>query len=93
MTKEKVITLFGKDWKVEACNHYKLGQGFEIDFTEQYTAPELSLKNMTEVAEYFGTLDIDFDHVSEGGCETCDYGSRYGYTIQVYNATKNVPNL
>jgi hypothetical protein len=27
--------------------------------------------------------DIDYDENSRGGCETCDYGSRYGANVTV----------
>lgn len=86
------VSLFDGEYSVTKCNHSKLGEGFEIDFTQMYESPvELSYANMQVISDYFGTKDIDFDNVSEGGCETCDYGSRYGYTIQVYGATKNHP--
>ena len=88
---QRTVVLAGQDWDVSECSHPKLGDGFEIDFTEMFEPPGLSYDWMTELAEKFGTKDIDFDNVSQGGCETCDYGSKYGYRIQVYNSTRNNP--
>jgi len=77
-------------WNVGTTSHPKLGSGFVIDFTEMYDPPLLSYAVMAEIAEMFGTTEIDFDDsIADGGCKTCDYGSRYGYEIEVYRATKN----
>ena len=74
--------------------HPKLGYGFEIDFTEMHEPPEVSIFDfMKEISEHYGTNDIDIDEISERGCDTCDYGSRYGFTIQVYSAKQNVPDI
>lgn len=90
---ECTIELFGDEWDVKKCRHPKLGLGFEIDFTEMYEAPTLSYKMMKELSELFGTEEIDFDEYSQGGCESCDYGSAYGYRVQVYRATMNKPKF
>jgi len=79
------------EYLVTPCKHPKLGKGFEIDYTQMYKPPILSFALMKEISHHFGTEDIDFDDVSIEGCETCDYGSKYGFRIQVYNATKNNP--
>lgn len=77
----------------KSYTHPTLGVGFEIDFTKMYNAPELTFTMMKELSEYYGTDQIDFDEYSQSGCETCDYGSCYGYKIQIFGATKNIPNL
>ncbi len=49
-----------------------------------YEAPSPTLAVMTELAEFFGTKNInDDDRFGESGCETCDYGSSYGYTLTI----------
>jgi hypothetical protein len=49
-----------------------------------YEAPSPNLKVMTELAEFFDTKNInDDDSFGESGCETCDYGSSYGYTLKI----------
>lgn len=75
------------------CEHPKLGKGIELAVTAMYRAPNLGLEKLTALANYFGTIqiDIDNDSIDSPGCETCDYGSCYGHTIQVYRITKNHP--
>ena len=91
--KKNEIELFDNMYPVRSITHPELGNGFEIDFAEMYEPPSLSFATMTEISEMFGTKEIDFDNYSHGGCETCDYGSRYGYKIQVYKATRNIPEV
>lgn len=55
-----------------------------VEVGREYEAPELNLDMMNKIASFFGTTKVsksgDF---SSYGCETCDWGSRYGYTIVV----------
>jgi hypothetical protein len=49
-----------------------------------YEAPSPNLKVMQELSKFFDTTNInDDDEFSEQGCETCDYGSKYGYTLSI----------
>lgn len=70
-------------------SHYR--DHFVIKWTEQYRAPDLSYELLRKLAEHFGTEKIDVEDYSSSGCETCDYGSAYGHEIQVFGATKNIP--
>ena len=58
-----------------------------------YGAPTLSFGKLKKLSDLFGTDKIDVDNYGEKGCETCDYGSSYGHTIQVSDLTKNVPEF
>lgn len=61
-----------------------------IEYTENYSAPELSFRMLFELSEWYGTRDIHVDQISEpGGCDTCDWGSVYGHKILVRGATRN----
>jgi hypothetical protein len=65
---------------------------FVFEYCEQYSPPDLSYKLLRSWVEHFGTEQIDTsDHISQKGCETCDYGSRYGFRIIIEGATKNLP--
>lgn len=64
------------------------GPYIEIDISNSYTAPKITLSVLFFLSEVFGTKDIDVDDYAHSGCETCDWGSSYGHTIQIYNATK-----
>jgi hypothetical protein len=67
--------------------------GLEITYGRMYESPELSFSILKQLSELFGTDEIDVDDYSYSGCESCDYGSDYGHTIQVYNPTKNWPEV
>ena len=55
-----------------------------ITLSNMYEAPGLSFGHLMKLAEFFGTKNInDDDRFSFGGCETCDYGSSYGFTLTV----------
>lgn len=65
---------------------------FEFEWAEMYDPPNLSYKILRDLVEFFGTEEIDTsDTISQGGCETCDYGSKYGFNIVIERATKNNP--
>ncbi len=62
------------------------GQEYHVDIklSSMYESPSLNLGLLMELAEFFGTKNInDDDRFSNGGCDTCDYGSSYGFTLTV----------
>jgi hypothetical protein len=67
----------------------KITDGYEITFGQQYAPPGLNFDQLMKISELFGTTKIDVDNYSQMGCETCDYGSNYGHTIQVKEPTLN----
>ena len=69
------------------------GKGkFWFEWTKMYTPPDLSYKILRSFVEFFGTEEIDTDNpISNSGCETCNYGSSYGFDLVIHNATKNNP--
>jgi hypothetical protein len=64
-----------------------------IVYGAMYDRPTLGFAQLKALSELFGTDEIDVDDYSYGGCESCDYGSDYGHTIQIYNPTKNIDNF
>jgi len=65
---------------------------FSFEYAEMYSPPPLSYALLRGWVEFFGTEKIDTsDNISSGGCETCDYGSRYGFNIVIEGATTNLP--
>ena len=84
---QKTIKVLGEEFEVK-----KIQDGFSFEWTSMYSAPELTFKQMKEISDYFGTEEINFDNtISLSGCETCDYGSKYGFEIEVFHPTKNNP--
>lgn len=56
----------------------------DIKVYQQYDPPELNLDILMELAEFFDTRNInDDDRFSYSGCETCDYGSEYGFVLTI----------
>lgn len=57
---------------------------YKLDIVRMYEAPGLTFSQLKAIAEFFGTENINDDaRFSRGGCETCDYGSEYGFTLTI----------
>lgn len=69
------------DW--ENIHIEPIANGWEIKCWNMYSPGELGYRHLKMVATLFGTDNVDLDNFEEGGCESCDYGSRYGFTVQV----------
>lgn len=63
----------------------RINNGYELTIGQEYNAPACGFKQLKQLAEMFGTDEIDVDNYAHSGCETCDYGSEYGHTIQIYS--------
>lgn len=75
-------------WRNEGCIKVKSNTAdrVDIEIACMYEAPSPTYDVLMAMADFFGTMNInDDEHFSEGGCETCDYGSSYGYTLTVRN--------
>lgn len=56
----------------------------DITIAQMYDAPGLSFAQLQSLAEFFDTLKVETEEeISEGGCETCDYGSRLGFVLRI----------
>lgn len=59
----------------------KLG-AVDITLSAMYEPPPLNLQLLMQLAEFMGTKNINDDYrFGHAGCETCDYGSSYGFTL------------
>lgn len=55
-----------------------------IEIAAEYQAPGRSLKQLLELAAILGSTDIEEGCTyNDRGCDTCDYGSRYGVDLIV----------
>jgi hypothetical protein len=67
-------------------------KSFSFDYATMYNCPPLSYQILRDWVDFFGTEEIDTsDTYDSDGCETCDFGSKYGYRIVIINATRNNP--
>lgn len=52
----------------------------------RFIRPFSFLTGMMEIAKLCGKTELTIeDTISEGGCETCDFGSSYGYEFVAWN--------
>lgn len=56
-----------------------------VEISCMYESPDKGFKILKRISEAFGTDNVDVLYdINESGCKTCDYGSRYGYAIRVW---------
>ena len=55
----------------------------QISISRMYGAPGLSYAILKQLAEFFETEEISDDTWGEGGCESCDYGSKYSVILYI----------
>ena len=73
-------------WESEGCIKIEKNTPKEVRITLKcmYEAPAINLNILMQLADFFGTKNInDDDRFASIGCETCDYGSSYGFTLTV----------
>lgn len=87
---EAEIREFCEDlWRSESGDRLNVGwnttaTGGLLFVSMMYQAPDLTLDHLLALARFFGTMNVGaFGDIIEPGCETCDYGSRYGFSLRV----------
>ncbi len=97
-TNEEILSKCQAIWDAEHEKNYCMGweskgcieilrndnEEVKIKLACMYETPSLNLDVMMRLADLFGTKNInDDDKFGERGCDTCDYGSSYGFTLTV----------
>jgi hypothetical protein len=60
-----------------------------IQISKMYESPGVTFKQLNELAKFFDTLNVETEsEFSHGGCETCDYGSQYGFILKISEGDK-----
>ena len=55
-----------------------------ITLSKMYSAPGFSFDKLEALAKFFDTKNIETEsEFARGGCESCDYGSEYGFDLYV----------
>ncbi len=63
-----------------------------VGLSQMYQAPAFNSTVVFALCEAFGTKHInETDQWSHGGCETCDYGSSYGFELEIQLPKVEVP--
>jgi len=86
-TEEEIVQFIKEIYKEDVPDEITVSKEkdhVEITIADMYSSPELSFSTLLKISEFFGTQNInDDDRFSEFGCDTCDYGSSYGFTLTV----------
>lgn len=69
------------------------GDQVKMDISAMYSAPGRSLPLLLKLSEVLGTTDINEDDTyAWGGCDTCDFGSKYGVMLVAPNVDGRITN-
>ena len=88
-TKEEIEQKIKEIWndvyeKPDSIEIDEVDGGFDIKLEAMYERPILNLTFVMQLADFFETKNInDDDDFGWSGCETCDYGSSYGFTLKI----------
>lgn len=82
-TKDQIKEFINEVWKdVDNIEVDTYGEGVHISLSSQYDPPEFSFSILKKVSKFFETDNIDSENdIRQRGCDSCDYGSRYGFTL------------
>ena len=103
-TNEQILAKCQSIWDAQHKKHYCMGwekdgcievlsnktENVVIKLHCMYESPAINIDILTQLAEFFGTKNInDDDRFGICGCETCDYGSSYGFNLTVRPESAN----
>lgn len=75
-----------EDWKINIIKHTKKELLFEATHMYDWNNFTPSYKHLKMFEDEFKSNNIDkYDDISITGCETCDYGSSYGFALRVWD--------
>lgn len=57
-----------------------------IEVTSMYHPPAIGIEAIREIAKKLNFSNYEkYDDISYFGCDTCDFGSSYGYALRFWN--------
>lgn len=72
------------DWKPirreVTCNQSDI---VVIKISSMYEPPRLSFAILKQLSDFFGSDNIADSRFSHSGCDSCDYGSDYGFELVI----------
>lgn len=71
------------DWQDVQVEAREYGDEVHIEVSKMYEHLPLTFDTLMKLSELFGTRDYSVNQWSHGGCETCDYGSKYAHEFTV----------
>ena len=79
------VVMKSSDWKINLVKSTKTELLFEATHMYNWDTYTPSFPQLLAFSQEFGTDKIDkYDDISISGCETCDYGSKYGFALRVW---------
>ena len=82
--KDKVEFLWGDSYRCVEIEINIKPSSVDITLSCMYESPGLTFAQLKALSEFFETENLnDIDNFAYGGCETCDYGSKYGFTLTI----------
>ncbi len=91
-TDEELVAEFRKVWPHNERSYGEISIEVElnmenhirVELSSMYDPPGLTFAQLMLLSEAFGTKQIDAGDKRESlGCETCDYGSSYGFVVDI----------
>lgn len=82
-TREKVFTYFDELYPTATIKVNPWDGGWEVTIDQMYDYVDVSFKRLVEISNHFGTTNIEMDKWAAGGCNSCDYGSKYEVELQI----------
>lgn len=77
------------NWRTSYFDNYKdYPDKIEFTFRNEYDKLDMNTEILFKMIQFFNTDQIDFDDNDSGGCETCDWGSRYGHDFTIWKGNK-----
>lgn len=93
-TDDEIVNKVREIWEEDNQDYEKLkievvgrnsesNEEVEIGISKMYDAPGLTFARLRALADWFETDNISDEQYSRGGCESCDYGSKYGFILTI----------
>ena len=85
-TRDEILEKLNELWPISTKKEIEIYlDHIDITLSSMYEPPGLQFKQLLELSKFFNTDKIDdADRFAESGCETCDYGSSYGFTLRIH---------
>lgn len=73
------------DWRETEIKVHRFNDEYiELSIAQMYERPQLRFEDINKLAKFFDTMNIETgSEFGSGGCESCDWGSEYGFTLYV----------
>jgi len=92
-TDEEIMAKLRELWSDANAKAYSRDETFtvtrgkghiDLRVANMYESPGLDFAKLVALSKFFDTMNVETEsEFRYGGCETCDYGSEYGFVLRV----------